>query len=163
MTSTTFAQLARVLGLDDDAGLFDVIKAMEEHIAFNRVLGLEIIELSPGHAAFRFESRPDLIGNPQKQSLHGGVISAALDTVGGIVAMAALIDRAGSVEEALESLMRVGTIDLRVDYLRPAVGHTYTATAYPQRIGRTVASTRMELHDEAGTLLAVGSGTYIVG
>jgi uncharacterized protein (TIGR00369 family) len=79
-----------------------------------------------------------------------------------MVAMAALVERAASVEDALASLMKVGTIDLRVDYLRPATADRFAATASVQRLGRTVAVTRMELHDSKGTLVSVGTGTYIV-
>jgi uncharacterized protein (TIGR00369 family) len=50
-----------------------------------------------------------------------------------------------------------------VDYLRPGFGRTFRATAYVLRVGRKVAVTRMELHDDQQTLVAVGTGAYIVG
>lgn len=155
--------MARTLGIDDATDLVDVIAKLEQFIAFNRVLGLVIGDITPDRATCTFESRPELIGNAQKRALHGGVISAALDAIGGTVAMAALVERADTAEEALAGLMRVGTIDLRVDYLRPGTGSSFVASAYPQRIGRTVAVTRMELHDDQNRLVAVGTGTYIVG
>lgn len=163
MASPTPAELAASLEIDDDTDLLEAITRLEHFIPFNRVLGLEVGELSPERATFRFEKRPDLVGNAQKLALHGGVISAALDAIGGMVAMAALVERADTAEQALASLMRVGTIDLRVDYLRPGTGSAFVASAYPQRIGRTVAVTRMELHDERERLVAVGTGTYMVG
>ena len=162
MTAPTPAELAASLGVTDDTDLIDVILRLEQFLAFNRVLGLEFTSLSADGATFEFAKRPELIGNAQKQALHGGVISAALDTVGGMVAMAALVERAASVEEALASLMKVGTIDLRVDYLRPATAPRFVATASILRLGRTVAVTRMELSDGDGTVVAVGTGTYIV-
>ncbi len=162
MSSPNPAELAASLGVTDDTDLIEVILRLEQFLAFNRVLGLEFTSLSAEKAKFEFAKRPELIGNAQKQALHGGVISAALDTVGGMVAMAALVERAANVEDALASLMKVGTIDLRVDYLRPATADRFAATAYVQRLGRTVAVTRMELHDVDGTLVSVGTGTYIV-
>ncbi len=163
MSAHTPPEIAASLGVDADTNLLDLIVELEQFIAFNRVLGLEIDELTAERAGFHFTKRPELIGNVQKQSLHGGVISATLDAVGGMVAMAALVGRSDTAEEALASLMRLGTIDLRVDYLRPATGSAFVASAYPQRIGRTVAVTRMELHDDEQRLVAVGTGTYIVG
>lgn len=162
MTAPTPAELAANLGVTDDTDLIEVILRLEQFLAFNRVLGLEFTSLSADGATFEFTKRPELIGNAQKQALHGGVISAVLDTVGGMVAMAALVERAASVEEALASLMKVGTIDLRVDYLRPATAPRFVASASILRLGRTVAVTRMELCDGDGTVVAVGTGTYIV-
>jgi uncharacterized protein (TIGR00369 family) len=163
MAARTPAEIAAALGVTDETDLLDVIVRLEQYLAFNRTLGLEVGELTAERATFHLTSRPELIGNVEKQSLHGGVISATLDAIGGMVAMAALVERAETAEEALASLMRVGTIDLRVDYLRPATAKRFTASAYPQRIGRTVAVTRMEFHDDRDRLVAVGTGTYIVG
>lgn len=163
MSQPSPAEIATALGIDDTTDLLEVIARLEQYIAFNRTLGLEVAEMTADRAVFHLVSRPELIGNVSKQALHGGVISATLDTVGGMVAMAALVERADSAEEALTSLMRVGTIDLRVDYLRPAVAASFTARAFPLRIGRTVAVTRMEFLDDQDRLVAVGTGTYIVG
>jgi uncharacterized protein (TIGR00369 family) len=163
MASPTPSEVAKALGIDDSTDMLEIIGRLEYYIAFNRTLGLEVGEVSAERATFTLESRPDLIGNAQKNALHGGVISASLDAIGGMVAMAALVERADTAEQALASLMKVGTIDLRVDYLRPATGSSFVASAYPQRVGRTVAVTRMELHDERERLVAVGTGTYIVG
>ena len=59
--------------------------------------------------------------------------------------------------------VRFGTVDLRVDYLRPGVGERFTASGTVMRSGRRIAVTRMEFHNDEGTLVAVGTGTYIVG
>jgi len=163
MASATPSEIGAALGVDENTSLTDIIIRLEQFLAFNRVLGLEFTGMTPEKATFEFAKRPELIGNPQRQALHGGVISAALDTAGGMVAMAALVDRADSPEAALASLMKVGTIDMRVDYLRPAIADRFVATAHLQRLGHTVAVTRMELHDDGDRLVAVGTGTYIVG
>jgi uncharacterized protein (TIGR00369 family) len=163
MSSPSAAQIAAALHIDDNTDMLEVITRLEHYLAFNRTLGLEVGQLTAERATFHLESRPELIGNAQKQALHGGVISATLDAAGGMVAMVALVQRAETAEAALRALMKVGTIDLRVDYLRPATAKAFTAAAYPLRIGRTVAVTRMEFHDDHGRLVAVGTGTYIVG
>ena len=57
----------------------------------------------------------------------------------------------------------MGTIDLRVDYLRPGRGTHFLAEARLLRAGNKVAVTRMELHNDKEELLAVGTGTYLCG
>ncbi|MCF3989746.1 UNVERIFIED_CONTAM: thioesterase family protein, partial [Pseudomonas aeruginosa] len=65
--------------------------------------------------------------------------------------------------ERMARLSKLGTIDLRVDYLRPGRGRTFTAHAVPLRSGNKVAVVRSELHSDDGTLVAVGTGTYLCG
>jgi uncharacterized protein (TIGR00369 family) len=112
-----------------------------------------------------FSMREDLIGNVFHRTLHGGVISSVLDAVGGLTASASLMVRAaGLSEEKVKAMFaRVGTIDLRVDYLRPGRGDRFTASGRIMRSGRKVAVVRMEMHNEDGLLVAVGTGTYMVG
>jgi uncharacterized protein (TIGR00369 family) len=54
----------------------------------------------------------------------------------------------------------VPTINLRIDYLKPAVGSLLTGTARVRRTGRTVALVDVDVHDERQSLVAVGRGTY---
>lgn len=136
----------------------------EQRIPFNRVLDLSVHALAPGRVSLSFRMRPELVGNFIRGSLHGGVISATLDVAG---TLAAFVEVSRSLEpeneEELRSrLGRLGTIDLRVDFLRPGLGTTFTATAYVLRAGSRVAVTRMELHNEADALIATGTGAYIV-
>lgn len=145
---------------------FDFLTELYTHrLPFNRVLGLAVASLSADMARLTFDMQPELIGNPVQQTLHGGVISAVLDTTGGLTATAGMADRLGAIpaERLAEAVARVGTIDLRIDYLRPGRGRTFTATGRVMRAGKRVAVTRMELHNGASVLLAVGTGTYMVG
>ena len=57
----------------------------------------------------------------------------------------------------------MGTIDLRVDYLRPGRGKYFIATARIVRKGSRIAVTHMELHNDAGELIATGGAAYVVG
>ena len=52
---------------------------------------------------------------------------------------------------------------MRVDYLRPGRGLTFTGTGSVIRAGNRVSVCRMELHNEQGTHIAFGTGTYMVG
>jgi uncharacterized protein (TIGR00369 family) len=149
----------------DEAVLRVVRKIFAEQIPFNRVLGLELDLLGAEQASFRFDMRPELVGNYLRGNLHGGVISATLDVTGGLVAFLGVLRkmRGRSEKEKVARFSRLGTIDLRVDFLRPGVGQSFTATGFVQRIGNRVAVTRMELDNDEGSLIAVGTGTYMVG
>jgi uncharacterized protein (TIGR00369 family) len=116
----------------------------EERISFNRVLGLRIDTLEADAVTAHIDMRPELIGHYTHQRLHGGVISATLDAMGGLAVMAAIGARHMSepIDERLARFGRLGTIDLRVDYLRPATGPRFTGTATVMRLGSRVASTR---------------------
>ena len=65
-------------------------------------------------------------------------------------------------EQRLARFAKLGTIDLRIDYLRPATGPSFTASAQPLRLGSRVGTTRMEFHGAQGQLLAVGAAAYII-
>lgn len=56
-------------------------RVMEEHIAFNKLLGLKVESFDVEAPKLRFDMRPELVGNPTRQVLHGGVISATLDVL----------------------------------------------------------------------------------
>ncbi|MDA0274785.1 MAG: thioesterase family protein [Proteobacteria bacterium] len=135
-------------------------KVMEEMIPFNKYLGLKVKSFDRDAAKLRFDMRPELIGNPSTKILHGGVISAALDVTGGFVIMLGLAHEADSVPT---SFPKMGTIDLRVDYLRPGRGKYFIATARIVRKGSRIAVTHMELHNDAGELIATGGAAYAIG
>ena len=139
----------------------ELFQSIEELIPFNRYLGLQTESIDDQGAVVHLDMRDELIGNFRDGVLHGGVISATLDVVGGMAAMATAVLREGSIEESLQRLRPTSTIDLRVDYLRPGAGERFTARGFTLRAGSRVAVTRMELHNERGELLAMGTGTYI--
>ena len=146
------------------AALTDAARVFEERIPFNRVLGLRVERLGESDVVVRFAMRDELVGNFTRGNLHGGVISSTLDVVGGLVAFIALLDREGvaSLADEAEKFSRLGTIDLRVDYLRPGLGKEFSAKGFVLRVGRKVAVTRMELHNDEDLLIAVGTGAYSI-
>lgn len=139
----------------------DLFHQIEEMIPFNRYLGLQTESIDDKGAVVHLDMRDELIGNFQHGVLHGGVISATLDVVGGMAAMATAVLREGSLEDSIQRLRPTSTIDLRVDYLRPGAGERFTAHGFTLRAGSRVAVTRMEFHNDKDELLAVGTGTYI--
>ncbi|HKW83050.1 MAG TPA: thioesterase family protein, partial [Burkholderiaceae bacterium] len=62
----------------------------EERVVFNRVLGLRIDALEAEHVSGHLVMRPELVGHYAHDRLHGGVISATLDAMGGLAVMAAI-------------------------------------------------------------------------
>jgi len=144
--------------------VLDIIHDVVEKIPFNKVLGLTIDSLNFDQPSVKLTMRPELIGNFIRGSLHGGVISGTLDFMGGLVAFLGVLKtmQGQPVQAMAERFAKIGTIDLRIDYLRPGLGEHFIATGYVLRTGKKVAVTRMELHNDKRQLIAVGTGAYTV-
>ena len=131
------------------------------NVPHNRALGIVIAEVGAGDMTMRLPFDPRFLGNPELGVLHGGVITALLDACSGGAVFAALLAR----EEALA----IATLDLRIDYLRPAVaGQDVTARATCYAITRNVAFVRASATIDAadgapGPLLATAAGTFMLG
>ena len=136
----------------------------EQRIVFNQVLGLKIVSISPDGVVGSIAMQPQLVGHFAYNRLHGGVISASLDALGGLAVMAAIgaHHRDETVAQRLHRFAKLGTIDLRIDYLRPGIGDTFELRAEVMRLGSRVATTRMEFLGADGKLLSCGSAAYIV-
>ena len=136
----------------------------ENRLPFNRVLGIKVLELENGMPHLGLEMRDDLVGNYMRGSLHGGVISAVIDVTGGLAAFLSLQQKIEneSLEVRMERFGRLGTIDLRIDYLRPGLGHHFTSVGHVLRAGNKVAVTRIELKNDQEQLIAVGTGAYVI-
>ena len=139
-------------------------KIFEERIAFNQVLGLKITAVTPERVAARIDMRPELVGHYAFNRIHGGVISAGLDAMGGLAVMAAIGARHmdETPTQRLHRFGRLGTIDLRIDYMRPGISPYFELHAYVLRLGSRVANTRMEFLGADGKLLSTGAAAYIV-
>jgi len=136
----------------------------EQRLRFNTVLGLRVASLDPAAPQLAFDMRPELIGHYLHGRLHGGVIAATLDTVGGFAVTVAVAEKfnSESAEQVAHRFGRVGTIDLRTDYLHQGIGKTFTATGRITRLGGRIASVQMTLENEAGLLIATGAASYVI-
>ena len=150
---------------EDQAKLVEAITDLFEHkITFNEFLGFKILQLEQKPVQIGFDMRSELIGHYQHGRLHGGVISSVLDATGGLAVMWAITEYHQG-ETAMQTMARfrnLGTIDLRVDYLRQGIGSRFVAEGEVVRLGRRIASVAMRLENEDGTLIATGNATYIV-
>ena len=144
-----------------DAALTEVF---EQRITFNQVLGLKVESLKGGDVRMGFDMRPELVGHFASGRLHGGVTSASLDAVCGLAVMVGIAEAHphDNAMQVLQRFSRVGTIDLRIDYLRQGIGRRFTGIAALTRLGGRVASAQARLVNEEGTLVATASGAYIV-
>lgn len=137
----------------------------EKKMPFNRLLGIRIDTLTPTNVTVSIDMREELVGNYMRQILHGGVISSVLDLTGGLIASVELLKHLDTIgfDEMEKRLTRVGTIDMRVDYLRTGDGLFFTASGSVLRKGNKVAVIRTELCNDQDVLIAAGTGTYLVG
>ncbi len=79
------------------------------HVPFANAIGIHIISAEKGKVTAKVPYADHLVGDPDTGIVHGGVITAMLDNVCG-----------SSVISALPEPMAIATIDLRIDYMRPA-------------------------------------------
>ncbi len=144
-----------------DAALTDLF---ERRITFNQTLGLVVESVRAPEPRIRFAMRPELVGSASHGRLHGGVISATLDAMGGFALMVAIGEKHAEEDTAqvLHRFVKMGTIDLRIDYLRPGIGAHFVATAEVTRLGGRIGSTQMRLVNDAGTLIATGAAAYVI-
>ena len=123
-------------------------QVMEELIPFNRFLGVKLTAMRKGFARLEIPFRDELVGDPMRPALHGGVLSALGDAAGGAAVWASMDD----------DNARISTIDLRIDYLRPARLTTLVAEAVVVRVGNRVGVADVRLFNddtEADTVATV--------
>ena len=148
----------------EEAFVTGLTAIFEEKIVFNQLLGLKITSLKADRVTARIDMRHELIGHYAYNRIHGGVISAGLDAMGGLAVMAAIGAKHMSEppEQRLHRFAKLGTIDLRIDYLRPGIGSHFELRAEVLRLGSRVATTRMEFFGPDGQLMSAGEAAYIV-
>lgn len=117
-------------------------------------LNMDIRETGPGRAVMSVPYDPRFIGDPATGVVHGGVITALLDSCAG---GAVLMHGAGQSGTA--------TLGLRIDYMRPAIpGKRIFAEAKVYHATRSVAFLRATAYeDDPADPIATGAGTFTVG
>ena len=144
-----------------DATLVDLF---EHKISFNAVIGLKIDSVRSGDVRASFAMRPELIGHYSYGRLHGGVISGVLDAMGGLALIVGVAKRhpADNTMQVMQRFARMGTVDLRVDYLRQGLGKHFTISTEVTRLGGRIGTVQMRLVNDEDTLIATGSAAYVV-
>lgn len=161
---TTHAQPVRRSAAEQEKLDAALKELFEQRITFNQTLGLTVVSVAAGTPKMRFAMRPELVGHYLYGRLHGGVIASALDAMGSLALMIAIGEAHGheTTEQVLHRFARMGTIDLRVDYLRPGLGQEFVATAEVTRLGGRIGSTQMRLANEQATLIATAAAAYVI-
>jgi len=125
------------------------VQAIFDRSPFIGWLGLRVVSLDHERQEItvRMGMREELERRPGSRQFHGGPIAAFIDITG---------------DFAIGMLVGGGvpTINLRTDYLRPAVGEFLTAVARVRRSSRTLAVVDIEVVDDKDKLVALGRGAY---
>lgn len=118
-----------------------------------KALGLELIDVSRGEATIRLPYDEKLVGDPETGILHGGVITTVMDNAMGM-----------AVFSALNPVMGLSTLDLRLDYLKPATpNQDVKVYAHCYKITRHIAFVRgLAYHGDKSDPIANGSATFML-
>ena len=115
------------------------------------LLGMEMDEIEHGRVVFGLRTRPNF-SNPLG-TLHGGICATLLDSVMGC-----------AVHSTLEAGVGYGTLELKVNYIRPVPvdGTRLTATGTTIHVGGKTATAEGRVVDDKGRLVAHGTTTCII-
>jgi uncharacterized protein (TIGR00369 family) len=120
-----------------------------------QALGMRVVSIGEARAVVEVDWREDLVGDPRTGVIASGVVTTLLDNTCGVAAFAALKEPSATA-----------TLDLRIDYMRPAKkGQTIRASAHCYRMTKTVAFVRafaFDSEDESDPV-AAAQAAFMMG
>ena len=124
-----------------------------EALPHSRELAMRLDAIGEGWAVISMPYDPRLIGDPETGVIHGGAVSALMDTACG----ASVMSHPGAG-------FSTATLDLRIDYMRPATpGQTIRTRAECHHVTRTVAFVRaVATDDDEARPVAMATGAFTV-
>jgi uncharacterized protein (TIGR00369 family) len=126
---------------------------MREASPYSRALGAELVEIEKNRALLRLPYQEAFVGDPETGVIAGGVVTALLDTACGYAVWA-----------AMEQFTSTATLDLRIDYMRPARPHeVLLARAETYRMTRSIAFVRALAYEtDPADPVAAAQGAFIL-
>jgi uncharacterized protein (TIGR00369 family) len=129
-----------------------LLSSLARFVPHSQALGIRFVSLAEGRVTLALPYDERFIGNPLTGVLHGGAITTLLDGACGM-----------AVYVKLDQPIPIATLDLRIDYLRPATaGREVHGRAECVRVTRSVAFVRCEAFHPDGDLVAVANGTFMI-
>lgn len=126
---------------------------IEEMIPFHKMLGLQLILIEKGRVQVLIPYKPELVGDPRTDRIHGGVISTAMDAAGGAAGITTLSNEKD----------QISTIDIRVDYLFPGKPEDIMVEGSIVKNGKNIIFTQMRaFHRDEKEVIAEGRAIYKV-
>ena len=124
----------------------------EGMIPMHNLVGIELVEVREGFVSYKIPFNENLIGDILNRRIHGGIISAAMDAVGGAVALLNF----KSFEDHLS------TVSMTVNYLNPAFGKNLIFEGKTIKTGSRIIFTEMLAYHEGESdkLIATGTASY---
>ena len=125
-----------------------------ESLPHNAKLGIRMVEIASGRCTTYIEFRPELVGDPRRGVLHGGVVTTLIDATAGAAVYASLAPE-----------MSLATLDMRIDYLKPAEpDKRLYATAELYRLTRRIAFVRASAYqDDPQNQVAHCAASFMIG
>ena len=125
-----------------------------ESLPHNAKLGIRTVEITRGRCTTCIEFRPELVGDPRRGVLHGGVVTTLIDATAG-----------AAVYSSLPPETPLATLDMRIDYLKPTEPHKRLyATAELYRLTRRIAFVRASAYqDDPQNQVAHCAASFMIG
>jgi uncharacterized protein (TIGR00369 family) len=140
----------------DDPGSFDErVRVLRERRSIHgSIIGLQLDRGEPGQAWSSLPYHPVFVGDTATGVIHGGVVTTMLDESCGM-----------AVQLATEAIAGIATLDLRIDYLRPATpGQAIRAHAHCYRVTRSIAFVRATAYqDSESDPVASATAIFMLG
>jgi uncharacterized protein (TIGR00369 family) len=115
---------------------------------YQRFLGVQLVRAEEGLVEIRLPFREDFLRQDGSNWLHGGIVSALADIAGAYAVVTVVGEGSGA------------TIDLRIDWLKPARKGELLATGRAVKTGNRICVADVEVRDADSVLVAVARGTF---